>query len=95
MYILGGELHKTQVSVVDGCNLKRLVDLPFEFSYGTCEQIEDFVAVCFPTENARMCKKFKGVYGPSISLEMMATTEQWHYYTHLSQLKGSKRNYEK
>ena len=88
MYVLGGQLHKTQVSVVDGCNMKRLVDLPFEFSYGTCEQIEDFVAVCFGVENHTMCKKFKGVYGPSISLEMMQSTNHAHRYSHLSQLKG-------
>ena len=88
MYVLGGALHKTQVSVVDGCNMKRLVDLPFEFSYGTCEQIDDFVAVCFASEGPSMCKKFKGVYGPSISLEMMSSTKYAHRYSHLAQLHG-------
>ena len=91
MYVLGGALHKTQVSVVDGCNMKRLVDLPFEFSYGTCEQIDDFVAVCFALEGTTKCKKFKGVYGPSISLEMMSSTKYGHRYSHLAQLKGEKR----
>ena len=89
MYVFGGELHKTQVSVIDGCNLKRLVDLPFQFSYGACEAIEDFVALCFPYENYKMCKKFRGVYGPSISLEMMSSSNYDHRNSHLAQLKGN------
>ena len=88
MYVFGGQLHKTQVSVIDGCNLKRLVDLPFEFSYGACEAIDDFVALCFPYENTKMCKKFRGVYGPSISLEMMQSSNRDHRNSHLAQLKG-------
>lgn len=53
-YVFGGSHHgidgdySRQISQIDGCQLRRIGDLPFDHSYGTCTAVgDDRIYLCF------------------------------------------------
>ena len=60
-YIYGGSNEKTQLSMVDGCALKRIGDLPFEFFRGACTSTPNAIYLCFESgSDYRTCRMATG-----------------------------------
>ena len=55
-FVFGGEESPRQISVVDGCQLTRMGDLPFEFTEGACLNWGgESMVFCFDRENNQQC----------------------------------------
>ena len=58
-YIFGGNLDSTkrQISKLDGCTLKRIGGLTFDFENGACTNFDDTrIYLCFSLEETRQCR---------------------------------------
>ena len=85
-WLFGGRGLNRQVSVVDGCGLRRHSDLPFSFHTGACGNYElekNIILLCFDYYGKQTCRTFDGQkYEDSVS------SNREHYYSRLGNYKG-------
>ena len=61
---------KTQLSMVDGCALKRIADLPLSFNLGACTSTSDQVFLCFEKGSDRKtCRVGQSGTGPFVEVK--------------------------
>ena len=65
MYLFGGYtrqyINKRQILMIDDCELKKVGDLPFNFTYGACAQRQNKqVFLCFHRTSRRECYESNG-----------------------------------
>lgn len=64
-YVYGGSTERYQLSVVDGCALKRIADLPFSFNHGACTSTPGQVFLCFEDgTDLKTCRQSQSATGP-------------------------------
>lgn len=69
-YIYGGSNERNQLSVVDGCALKRIGDLPFAFRLGACTSTPDQVFLCFDLgSDYKTCRVGQSANGPFVEID--------------------------
>ena len=69
-YVYGGYNEMTQLSIVDGCSLKRIADLPFSFNVGACTSTPDEVFLCFEYESDyKTCRVGQTASGPYVEVD--------------------------
>ena len=79
MYLFGGANEERQISRVTGCGLKRIGDLNFDFSEGTCTLMQSStVLLCFAWSNyeGKVCRVADS---PTASFKTIRDSNYNHY----------------
>jgi len=62
-YYFGGHDYLRQISIIDGCGLKRIGDLHFDFYFGSCTATEDSIYLCFHNKDDKRCYRSSDALG--------------------------------
>ena len=63
-YVYGGWEQKRQISTIDGCQLKRIASLDFDFKEGACTSTSNTIYLCFENGNGKACRTANNPTGP-------------------------------
>ena len=84
--MFGGNKEKRQISRVDGCGLKRVGSLAFDFYKGACTTVnDDLLVLCFPYNDGKRCHKTNN---PDSAFTQMASTRYKHLLTRIASVNG-------
>lgn len=85
--MFGGSKNIRQISRVEGCNLKRLGSLAFDFYYGTCTTFDsDQLFLCFPETDKKGCRKGNDPQG---KFSRLTPSRYDHFYTRIALTNGN------
>ena len=85
-YVFGGFTKNRQISKVDGCSLKRVGDLNFDFYHSGCTATESGVYLCFSYFGLKQCW-FSGHI--LAAFDQLQDSNFEHLYTRISSSEGS------
>ena len=89
LFIFGGANEPRQISRLDGYKLKRVHDLLFDYSHGSCSVMKDkFIFLCFGTVNETEYRQCRRSTGPFYNFQKLAESKHDHDKTKVSCSEG-------